>query len=159
MRGAATVEWTLPASRPDVFTWLQDVGNYASWMRDVRQVHVLDKRRSIWSMHGPTGPVDWEAEITIRRPHSAFAWCIRGPGVVGYARAQLRGEGERTQVKIERFLAGTGPHKDRITSWWGEPQARLQADMAHLQGRLEALQDLGAGRPNAIGFNFRASGL
>lgn len=144
MQGEASCQVIVPIPPRQVYNSLVDLGSYPRWMRDVRRVGRIEGDRSRWALHGPYGTVRWEVETTVDRPPHTFAWCARGPGMVGYNKTRLeRLSRGRTRILTTRFL-GTG-RDEQVRSWWGDPEIRLRSDMGHFVEELRRR----AGTPRA----------
>jgi uncharacterized membrane protein len=66
---------TVRAPLEEVFRFWSDFANFPRFMQHVKEVRVLDDKRSHWVVCGPGGTsVGWDAEITRLLPNKIVAW-------------------------------------------------------------------------------------
>lgn len=134
VRGEVAARVNVPMSPAEVHAIATDVSLVPHWNRDVRRARSLGNGRSVWNVHGPTGPLKWRVETTVNRRPGAWGLAMRGNDMAGYMRMDIARVGAGTStVRLSRYLGiRRGPNANAIEAWWGDPQQRLQADLAHL---------------------------
>lgn len=147
---ARILAW-VPLPPREVYAAWERLEAYPTWVRDLRRVSRLDRGIHQWRLHGPTGPLHWEAEITVREPARRFAYCLSGDGVEGCRKVGMWATEGRTKMVVEDRLLARGRAGPRIMAWWGDPQVRLQGDISHLLTRLRSQT---ARRPEPVGFRW-----
>jgi uncharacterized membrane protein len=77
---------TVYARIDDVFRFVTQPENFPRFMEHVKEVRILDDKRSRWKVAGPAGiPVEWAAEVTRSEPNQVFAWRTRPGATVEHA--------------------------------------------------------------------------
>jgi uncharacterized membrane protein/gas vesicle protein len=96
---AVHIEKTIDIAAPveKVWSFVDDYETFPTFMTHVRAVRAGEDGVSHWTVEGPLGvTVEWEAEITERRPNELLAWRTRPGATVEHA----------GQVALERANAG-----------------------------------------------------
>ncbi len=134
MRGEVAARVNVPMHPAEVHAVATDLSQIPKWHRDVRWVRNLGSGRSVWGVHGPSGPVRWRVETTIQRRPEAWGIAMRGDTMAGYLRMDIAGIGDgMSAVRLSRYMGfRKTPDEDAMRAWWGDAQQRLHADLAHL---------------------------
>jgi uncharacterized membrane protein len=78
-----TIEIDAPVE--EIFHFWTHFENFPTFMSHLREVEMLDNRRSRWVAAGPVGvPVQWEAVTTSIVPHRLIAWESVEHSIVGH---------------------------------------------------------------------------
>ena len=157
-RHAVDVRKTVLIRAPvsEVFRFWAQVENFPLFMEHVLDVAVTpeDRRRSHWQVRGPAGvAVRWDAEVTRLVPDTVFAWkTLPGSGVEHAGAVHFEALGpESTYVQVRMVYvppAGALGHLV-ATILGGDPESRIEADLARLKSLLEDLHTLAPGVPSA----------
>lgn len=140
-----TVEHTITIHKPtgEVYRFWRDLRNLPHVLRHIRQVEVLDERRSRWTANGPADkPVTWEAEITEDRVDQMIAWASRPGSEVensGSVRFQNATGGRGTVVSVKlHYRPPAGVLGALIARLLGRaPGQQLEEDLRNFKQMLE----------------------
>lgn len=73
--GRATVNLTVARPRSEVYDYWRRLDQLPRFMNHLRQVNVMDERRSRWEAELPgAGSVSWESELVEDEPETRLAW-------------------------------------------------------------------------------------
>ncbi len=130
-----------PVSR--VFQYWRDLENLPHFMPHLKSVKVLSDRLSHWTVEGPAGPVEWDAEIINEHPDSLIAWqTLPGADVqsAGTVRFEPIDGDHRTHVSVVlKFNPPAGALGGVVARILGEsPAQQLEEDLGRFKILLEA---------------------
>ncbi len=142
---AVRVEQVVTINRTidDVYAFWRDFGNFPQFMRHLRQVDVIDSRRSRWRAVAPAGlSVEWEAEIVQDRPNEWIAWrSVAGSDVAnsGSVRFSPAPGARGTEVRVQLEYLPPGGRLGRGLAWlFGEePEQQVREDLRRFKQILE----------------------
>ena len=107
-KGDSLVGRTVTINRPvgELFAFLRDFANLATFMEHVERIDVLDDRRSHWVVKAPGGKtVEWTSTVTEEAPNSFIAWASEdGADVPNSGRVDFRPAGDRGTVVTATIL-------------------------------------------------------
>jgi uncharacterized membrane protein len=136
--------FTIERSAADLYREWRNFENLPSIMSHLREVQVLDERRSRWHAHGPAKTsASWDAEIIADEPGERIAWRSVGGGVpnagsVSFAPAP----GERgTELRVEMEWAPPGGPLGRTFAHLfagGDPGLIVESDLRRFKSKMEA---------------------
>lgn len=151
MQAEAKIRARAPLPAELLYAAWERLEAYPSWVRDLRRVEMVDRDVHQWRLHGPAGPLRWQAEVTVRDAPRRFAYCLTGDGVAGCRRAAIRPLDGHCEMVVEDSMVVRGRDGRRLLAWWGDPQARLRGDIGHLMARLRGQA---AAVPRPVGFRW-----
>jgi uncharacterized membrane protein len=134
---------TINRSLDEVYGFWRNVSNFPQFMRHLKEVEVLDERRSRWTARAPAGmSVRWEAEIVEDREGERLAWRsvpgsqIENRGTVCFAPAPgARGTEVRVQLEYEPPAGRVGRV---IAMLFGEePEQQVREDLRRFKQLME----------------------
>lgn len=136
--------FTIDRPAAELYREWRDLENLPSIMSHLREVEVLDERRSRWHAHGPAKTsASWEAEIIADEPNERIAWRSVGgnvpnAGSVSFAPAP----GERgTELRVEmEWAAPGGPLGKTFAHLFagGDPGLIVESDLRRFKSKMEA---------------------
>jgi uncharacterized membrane protein len=139
------VEESVTIERPlhEVFEFWRNLENLPRFMGHVKQVRVLDGQRSHWTVKGPAGEIEWDAEIINLEPYRLISWkTLPGAEVDNAGTVVFRGAagGRATRLRVVLdYLPPTGRAGLDIARLMGEsPDAQISDDLRRLREILEA---------------------
>jgi uncharacterized membrane protein len=133
---------TIQAPVAQVFDFWRNFENLAKFMRHVKRVQVLDDQRSHWVVEGPTGSVEWDAEIINEEPDRLISWrSLPGAEVNNTGTVQFReaphGRGTEVRVVLE-YLPPAGKLGVAIAKLLGKaPGMEVRDDLRRLRQIIE----------------------
>lgn len=137
----------------EVFRFWAQVENFPLFMEHVLDVAVSsrDGLRSHWQVRGPAGlPIRWDAEVTRLIPDALFAWKTLPGSQLEHAGAvhfeELGPELTWLQVRMVYVPPAGALGHLLATVLSGDPESRVEEDLARLKSLLEDLHTL-APRP------------
>ncbi len=142
---AIEVERAVTVNRPaaELFRFWRDVANLPRFMDHLKEVSVLDDRRSHWVAKAPLDTsVEWDAEIAEERPEEMIAWRslpgsdIPNEGAVRFSPAPA---GRGTEVKVSvAYRPPAGPVGAAIAKLFGEePDQQVREDLRRFKAMME----------------------
>jgi uncharacterized membrane protein len=103
--GVKVVEsFRIDRSHDELYRFWRDLDRLPTFMRHLKAVTVTGEKRSHWAVEGPTGTVEWDAEIINDRPNELIAWrSLPGADVdnAGSVHFQRGPDGHGTEVLLE----------------------------------------------------------
>lgn len=82
---------TINRPRKELYAFWRNFSNLAGLMENVVSVTEIDGKRSHWVVAGPTGNLEWDAEITEDEPDRLIAWrSVKGADVEHSGRVEFR---------------------------------------------------------------------
>jgi len=82
---------TINRPRSELYAFWRDFSNLPRVMENVSAVTRIDDRRSHWVVAGPTGPLEWDAEIVEDEPDRLIAWrSVEGADIDHSGRIEFR---------------------------------------------------------------------
>lgn len=134
---------TIGKPREEVYRFWRDLENLPRFAPWIRQVQVLDERRSHWEVEGPHGgSVQWESEITHDMPNEEIAWrttanrSITNFGSVSFRDAPA-GRGTIVRVHLE-YVSPAGSFGAAVARLIGRaPQSMVEQSLRSLKQLLE----------------------
>lgn len=135
---------TIAADQGEIYRLWRDVANLPRFMHHLKEVRVIDDRRSHWVARGPAGSqVTWDAEIFLERENELIAWRsasdaqIVNAGSVHFMPAPGN-RGTEVRVVIE-YLPPAGVLGQAAARLLGEePAQQVLHDLRRLKMMLEA---------------------
>ena len=139
------VERAVTVDRPaaDLYRFWRDVANLPRFMDHLKEVSVLDDRRSHWVAKAPLDTsVEWDAEITEERPDELIAWRslpgseIPNEGKVCFSPAP---GGRGTEVRVSlAYRPPAGPVGAALAKLFGdEPGQQVREDLRRFKAIIE----------------------
>ncbi len=130
---------------PDrAYSMWRDFQNLPRFMPQLKQVRVLDNRRSEWTASGPMDrEVRWTAEITEDSPNQRIAWRslpdsdVETAGYVSF-RADPLGRGTFVTAEMQYKLPGGALGKGLATAAGKHPEFLIRENLRHFKSLLEA---------------------
>jgi uncharacterized membrane protein len=136
--------FTIGRSADELYREWRDFAKLPSIMSHLREVEVLDERRSRWHAHGPAKTsASWEAEIIADEPGERIAWRSVGgnvpnAGSVSFAPAP----GDRgTELRVEMEWAPPGGPLGKTFAHLfagGDPGLIVESDLRRFKSKMEA---------------------
>jgi uncharacterized membrane protein len=133
---------TIQAPAAQVFAFWRNFENLARFMEHIKSVTVLDDRRSRWVVEGPTGDVEWDAEIINEEQDRLISWrSLPGAEVDNTGTVQFReapgGRGTEVRVTLE-YLPPAGRVGLTIAKVMGKtPGMQVRDDLRRLRQLIE----------------------
>jgi uncharacterized membrane protein len=139
------VEQVVTINRPsdELYRYWRDLANFPNFMRHLKQVEVLDQRRSRWTAKAPAGrSVHWDAEIVQDQEGEWIAWRslpgseIENSGSVRFAPAPgARG----TEVRVQMEYKPPAGRVGRIIAmlFGEEPEQQIREDLRRFKQLME----------------------
>jgi uncharacterized membrane protein len=136
-------EVTVERPAMDLYAWWRRLSNLPSIMSHVDRVEELDERRSRWTVDGPTGQYQWEAEVINDVPGEVIAWkTVEGsePANAGSVRFRPMDDGRGTVVRVTLEYIPPGGAIGKVTSrLMGDGRAQtLREDLAGFKKIMES---------------------
>jgi uncharacterized membrane protein len=134
---------TINRSVDETYRYWRDLTNLPQFMRHLKQVEVLDSRRSRWTAKAPAGmSVQWDAEIVQDREGEWLAWRslpgsqVENSGSVRFAPAPgARGSEVRVQLEYQPPAGQVGRV---IAMLFGEePEQQVREDLRRFKQLME----------------------
>jgi len=134
---------TINRSPEELYRFWRNFENLPQFMHHLKEVHVVDEKRSHWVAKAPAGTqVDWEAEITDDRPNELIAWRstedadVRNSGVVRFERA-TGGRGTVVRVELD-YRPPAGKVGKVVAKLFGEePEQQIAGDLHRFKQVME----------------------
>ena len=130
-------------SPEDLYSFWRDFRNVPRFMRFVRDVRIIDSRRSHWIAEGPGGrTIEWDSEVINEEPNRAISWHsvansrVENFGTVRFERAP---GGRGTLVKMEmHHRAPAGFAGAAVTRLFGKiPERIIHEDLRRFKQLVE----------------------
>jgi uncharacterized membrane protein len=138
------VEESVAVRRPlaEVFAFWRALENLPRFMDLVKEVRVLDDKRSHWVIKGPAGDVEWDAEIINEEPNRLISWkTVAGSEVDNAGTVVFReAPGARaTEVRVVLdYLPPAGKLGAAIARLLGDnPGRQIRTDLRRMRALLE----------------------
>lgn len=144
-RRAVDLRTTVDIEAPvgEVFAFFRNFQNFPRFMQHVREIMILDDRRSHWKVAGPAGKVvEWDAELTVCLPNERIGWKTPPHQIVEHAgTVHFEAFGERkTRLDVRMSYnppAGAVGHVVALL-FHVDPKTSLDEDLARLKALLES---------------------
>jgi uncharacterized membrane protein len=146
---------TIDRPRNEVYRFWRQLHNLPRFMRHLKEVQILDPKRSHWIARGPLGmSIEWDAEIINERPGEMIAWRSL-PGsemdTAGSVHFEEAPGGRGTTVRVSlKYDPPAGKAGAAIARLLGDaPEQQIREDLARFKQLMEAGQlaaSSGAGR-------------
>jgi len=138
------VEESVTVQRPaaDVFTFWRNLENLPRFMDHVKEVRILDNKRSHWVVRGPAGSIEWDAEIINEEPNRLISWKTTAEAQVDNAgtvmfREAPGGRGTEIRVVLD-YLPPAGKVGAAVARLLGEnPGRQIREDLRCMRELLE----------------------
>lgn len=138
-----TASIVIDRSREELYRFWREFSNVPRFMKHVRQVDILDERRSHWIATGPAdATIEWDAEITEDLPHESIAWrsidgaVIDQAGTVRFEPA-IGNRGTIVTVDMEYRLP-LGTVGAAVAAWFGkDPSQTVKMDLRRFKQMME----------------------
>jgi uncharacterized membrane protein len=136
---------TISKSPEEAFRFWRQLENLPKFMTNLKEVRVLDARRSHWVVEAPAGStVEWDAEIIAERAGEFISWQslegaeVQNAGSVWFEPAS--GGGARVRVSIQ-YQPPAGALGATVAAIFGEaPEKQVAEDLARFKELLEGRQ-------------------
>jgi len=157
-RRGIKVEETIVIDRvvPEVYRAWRRLENLPRILRHVQSVLPIDGNRYHWTVRGPIGTVEWDAEVVDERENELIAWRSVEPSSLpnaGTVRFHAGPGGRGTELRVKlAYRPPTGPLGALMGRLFGvEPQRQLGDDLSRFKqtmetGGLETLDSMSGGR-------------
>jgi uncharacterized membrane protein len=135
---------TINRSLDEVYGYWRNFSNFPQFMRHLKQVDVVDDRRSRWTAKAPAGmSVQWDAEIFEDREGEWIAWRslpgsqIENRGSVAFTPAP-GARGTEVRVRLE-YRPPAGRFGRAVAMLFGEePEQQVREDLRRFKQLMEA---------------------
>lgn len=139
-RARATITVQMPRSQ--VFRFWRELTNLPRFMKHLKSVEALDRKRSHWVADGPAGTrVAWNAEIINELENELIGWrSINGSTVDSAGSVRFNdAPGGGTEVIVDlQYNPPAGEVGTYVAKLFGrDPQAEIQSDLIRLKHHLE----------------------
>lgn len=138
------VEESISISRPreEIYRFWRNFENLPRFMQHLEKVEVIDERLSHWTARGPTGHVEWNAEIINEEPGRLIAWrSLLGADVDHRGSVTFRDapQGRGTEIKVVLdYIPPAGRVGAAVAKLFGEePEMQIRDDLRRLREILE----------------------
>jgi uncharacterized membrane protein len=138
------VEHAITIDKPasELYAFWRNFENLPRFMNELREVKVVDDRRSRWKATGPMGAtVEWEAQIINEEPEKLIAWKSVGGDIdiAGTVRFEPATNGEGTVVRVHmRYLPPAGKVGDWIAKLFGnDPEQQTVTSLRQFKQLME----------------------
>lgn len=134
---------TINRTIDDVYAFWRNFSNFPRFMRHLREVELLDDRRSRWRATAPAGlSAEWEAEMLQDRPNEWIAWrSLPGSQIVnsGSVRFAPAPGARGTEVRVQLEYAPPAGRVGRAIAWvFGEePEQQIRDDLRRFKQLME----------------------
>jgi uncharacterized membrane protein len=135
--------FTINRAAHDLYRAWRDLERLPTILSHLRQVEVLDERRSRWHAIGPKGvPASWEAEIVDDTPNERIAWrsvggTVPNAGSVTFTSAP-GGRGTELRVEMEWEAPGGRAGQAFAQFFGGDPGLIVESDLRRFKSTMEA---------------------
>lgn len=135
---------TINKSPEELYRFWHNFENLPTFMKHLKNVRVIDNKRSHWVANAPMGnSVEWDAEIINDQPNKLIAWAsIEGADVEnsGFVRFQPAPAGRGTEVKVViEYNPPGGTLGATIAKLFGEePEQQAGDDLRRFKQLMEA---------------------
>lgn len=139
------VEQAITVNKPvsEVYQYWHNFENLPHFMEHVKEVQVLDNKRSHWVAKGPMDTaVEWDAEITDERENEMIAWhslpgaTVSNAGTVSFREAP-GGQGTEVHVLMEYNPPGGSAGALFAKIFGEEPNTQVREDLRHFKQVME----------------------
>jgi len=128
------------------FMFWRDFTNLPKFMKHLKEVQVLDGKKSHWVAKGPlNSSIEWDAEIINEQPNEVIAWRslpgseVDNTGSVRFVKAPA-GRGTIVRVTIDYIRTG-GKFGSMVAKLFGEePQLQIKDDLRRFKNVMEAME-------------------
>jgi uncharacterized membrane protein len=124
--GAVTIN--RPAE--ELYAFWRDFTNLPKVMENIERVTCADSRHSHWVVKGPTGPAEWDSQITEDEPGRRISWAslpdasVDNAGTIEFKPATSgRGTEVRALISFKPPMGGAG----RMVAGWMQKDPHIQA--------------------------------
>ena len=133
---------TVATSPEEAFRYWRQLDNLPRFMNNLKEVRVLDRRRSHWVVEAPAGTtVEWDAEIIGEREGEFISWQslggaqVQNAGSVWFERAAQGG----TQVRVSiQYQPPAGALGAVVAAIFGEaPEQQIEEDLQRFKQLME----------------------
>ncbi len=134
---------TINRTIDEVYAFWRNFANFPRFMRHLREVELLDDRRSRWRAAAPAGlSAEWEAEMVQDRPNEWIAWrSLPGSQIVnsGSVRFAPAPGARGTEVRVQLEYAPPAGRVGRAIAWlFGEePEQQIREDLRRFKQLME----------------------
>jgi len=135
---------TIECSPRELYRFWRHFENLPRFLDDVKEIQILDERRSHWRVQAPVGrEIEWDAEIITDKENELLAWrsLPRAPLVhAGSVHFTPMPGGERTVVKvIMEYVPPAGRLGKFIATLSGKaPEQQVEEGLRHFKEIMEA---------------------
>ncbi len=142
---ALQVEQAITVNKPveEVYLFWHNFENLPRFMEHLKEVDVIDGRRSHWVAKGPLDAnVEWDAEITDDRPNQTISWrSLPGSQVSNSGTVDFRpapdGRGTEVHVLMEYNPPGGSAGAVFAKVFGEEPSTQVREDLRHFKQVME----------------------
>lgn len=135
---------TINKSPEELYRFWHNFENLPTFMKHLKNVKVIDNKRSHWIANAPMGnSVEWDADIINDQENKLIAWAsVEGADVEnsGFVRFQLAPAGRGTEVKVViEYNPPGGTLGATIAKLFGEePEQQVGDDLRRFKQLMEA---------------------
>lgn len=140
------VDQSVTINRPpaEVYRFWRNLENLPKFVNNLESVVEIDNRQSHWVVKGPTGPMEWQAEIITDRENELIGWrSLSGSGIGNAGSVHFKdapGGGTLVTVELQYDPPG-GAVGATIAKLLGyDPERRIAQDLKRLKHLLESGQ-------------------
>jgi uncharacterized membrane protein len=148
---------TIDIEPAELYAFWRDFSNLPMFMRHLKEVQVLDSRRSHWVAKAPAGmSVEWDAEIFMEKEGELIAWrSLPGAQVANAGSVRFRpapaGRGTQLRVVLE-YVPPAGALGRVVARLFGEePAQQVSDDLRSLKKVIETGEIDGAPQADELG--------
>jgi uncharacterized membrane protein len=137
------VDQSITIGKPpaEVYQFWRNLENLPKFMENVQSVTEIDNRQSHWVIKGPTGPVEWQAEIINDKENELIGWrSLSGSGVGNAGSVHFKEvPGGATTVTVElQYDPPGGVVGAAVAKLLGyDPERQIAEDLSRLKQMLE----------------------
>lgn len=138
-------EFSVTIGRPieEVFTFWRNLENFAHFMKDLKEVRMIDSTRSHWTLELESGlQIEWETEVVAELPGRMISWQslkgseIKMEGTVSFLRAPAD-LGTMVLISLAYKIPG-GKLTEIVTRITGEdPKTLILTNLRRLKAYME----------------------
>lgn len=133
---------TIQKPADELFRFWRKLDNLPQVMRHLVSVQPLDGKRSHWVAKGPTGNVEWDAEIITERPNELIGWrSLEGSTVdtAGSVHFKAAPQGRGTEVKVVLSYNPPAGRVGHALAWLAgrDPKSEVREDLRNFKRLME----------------------
>ena len=134
---------TINRPRAELYAFWRDLPHLASFMQNIKEIRIVDERRSHWVVQAPAGKTaEWDSVITEDRPNECIAWAsvpearIRHSGSVRFRDAPAgRGTEVTATLAYDPPVGALGKAFAKL--FQREPNVQMRQDLRRFKQLME----------------------